>query len=99
MENYLFIINIGMLIGIWIFIFNFMLLFSKCKEMIIKIEYLESVCYQTIETCKSIDDEQKQKLLSEIKELKKLYPDLKKIKRTTQKAFFKGYNSKKGEDK
>ena len=99
MENYLFIINIVMLISIWIFIFNFMLLFSKCKEMIIKIEYLESVCYQTIETCKNIDDEQKQKLLAEIKELKKSYPDLKEMKRKTQKAFFKGYTTRKGEEK
>ena len=99
MENYLFIINIGMLIGIWIFIFNFMLLLSKCKEMIIKIKYLESICYQTIETCKSIDDEQKQKLLAEIKELKKNKIDLKEMKRKSQKAFFKGYATRKGEEK
>ena len=99
MENYLFIINIVMLIGIWIFIFNFMLLFSKHKEIIIKIKYLESVCYQTIETCKSIDDEQKQKLLAEIKELKKNKIDLKEMKRKSQKAFFKGYATRKGEEK
>ena len=99
MENYLFIINIGMLIGIWIFIFTFMLLFSKCKEMIIKIEYLESICSQTIETCKSIDDTQKQKLLAEIKELKKNNIDLKEMHRKTQKAFFKSYTTRKGEEK
>ncbi len=99
MENYLFIIDIGVYIGISIMIFNFISLLSKCKEMIIKIEYLESICYQTIETCKSLDENSKQELLSEIKKLKKDKIDLKEMKRKTQKAFFKGYNSKKGEDK
>ena len=99
MENYLFIIDIGVLIGIWIMIFNFVSLLNKCKEMIIKIQYLESICYQTIETCKSLDETSKQELLSEIKELKKDKIDLKEMKRKTQKAFFKGYATRKGEEK
>ena len=99
MENYLFIIDIGVLIGIWIMIFNFVSLLNKCKEMIIKIQYLESICYQTIETCKSLDENSKQELLSAIKELKKDKLDLKEMKRKTQKAFFKGYATRKGEEK
>ena len=99
MENYLFIIDIGVYIGIWIMIFSFISLLSKCKEMIIKIKYLESICYQTIETCKSLDENSKQELLSEIKELKKTNIDSKEIKRKTQKAFFKGYATRKGEEK